>query len=166
VEHSEEGQAAAVPTPEELAGRELYRLRKGRGWSQEEVARRMTAYGYTWHQTTVGRVETAERPLRLNEVVHLAAMFQVPVTQFLLPVDMTLQEIDDAIEEETKARDEIRERAERYRSTLEAYDAQREEFSANYRQLAEELERANSHLEIMRGLREILERGQGEEAIN
>ncbi len=124
----------------------------------------MTVYGYDWHQTTVGRTESAERPLRLNEVVHLAALFQVPVTQFLLPVDMTLQEIDEQIERETKERDEIRERTEKYHATLSAYDAQRDEFEANYKQLADELERANSHLEIMRGLKDILTRGQSEDA--
>lgn len=124
----------------------------------------MTIYGYDWHQTTVGRTESAERPLRLNEVVHLAALFKVPVTQFLLPVDMTLQQIEEQIERETKERDEIRDRAERYRGTLAAYDAQADQFRANYKELADELERANSHLEIMRGLKDILTRGQPEEA--
>ena len=37
----------------------------------------MEASGYNWHQTTVGRVENGKRPLRLNELVHLAAMFGV-----------------------------------------------------------------------------------------
>jgi transcriptional regulator with XRE-family HTH domain len=74
-----------LPTPEELAGHELRRLRQVRGWSQEEVARRMAEYGYDWHQTTVGRTETATRPLRLNEAVALAGLFEIPVTRLIAP---------------------------------------------------------------------------------
>lgn len=37
----------------------------------------MKAYGYDWHQTTVGRIEAAQRPLRLNEAVDLASLYGV-----------------------------------------------------------------------------------------
>lgn len=160
----ETDRAAPAKTPEQLAGDEIRRLRKAQHWSQEELARRMAVYGYDWHQTTVGRTESGERPLRLNEVVHLAALFRVPVTQFLLPVDLTLKQIDKEITWQAKAREEIRERAETYRGTLVSYDAQADEFRKKYKELADELEQATSQLEILRGLREILARGQGAEA--
>jgi transcriptional regulator with XRE-family HTH domain len=74
---------ARLDTPEEIAGRQLRLLREGRGWSQQKVADQMKAFGYNWLQSTIGKIEAAQRPLRLNEVADLAAMFGVPVTQFL-----------------------------------------------------------------------------------
>ena len=43
----------------------------------------MKAYGYDWHQTLIGRIEAAQRPLRLNEAVHLAALFGVSLEMLL-----------------------------------------------------------------------------------
>jgi transcriptional regulator with XRE-family HTH domain len=72
-----------LATAEEVAGQAVRRLRVARGWSQEEIAERMKAYGYDWHQTLVGRIEAAQRPLRLNEAVHLAALFGVALETLL-----------------------------------------------------------------------------------
>jgi transcriptional regulator with XRE-family HTH domain len=72
--------------PEEAAGRELRRLREARRWSQEETARRMDAYGYEWHQTTVAKVEAAQRPLRLNEAADMCRLFGVTIAGLLSAV--------------------------------------------------------------------------------
>jgi transcriptional regulator with XRE-family HTH domain len=72
-------------TPQEIAGGQLRLLRQGRGWSQQEVADRMRNMGYTWQQSTIGKIEAAQRPLRLNELADLAALFGVPVTDFVTP---------------------------------------------------------------------------------
>jgi transcriptional regulator with XRE-family HTH domain len=72
-----------MPTPEQLAARQLRLLRQGRGWSQLEVAEKMGAYGYQWSQATVTRLEAATRPIRLNELTDLAALYGVPVAQLL-----------------------------------------------------------------------------------
>jgi transcriptional regulator with XRE-family HTH domain len=82
VQHSS-GSTEKPLTPEEAAGQELRHLRIARGWSQEEVAQRMSAYGYDWHQTLIGRIEAAQRPLRLNEAVDLAALFGVSLEMLL-----------------------------------------------------------------------------------
>jgi transcriptional regulator with XRE-family HTH domain len=74
-----------MPTPEQVAGRQLRLLRQGRGWSQQDVAEKMQAYGYQWSQATVTRLESASRPIRLNELSDLAVLYDVPVTQFLEP---------------------------------------------------------------------------------
>jgi transcriptional regulator with XRE-family HTH domain len=55
------GTPGAPPDPEQQAGAALERLRKERHWSQEQVARRLNANGFSWHQTTVGRTEQARR---------------------------------------------------------------------------------------------------------
>jgi transcriptional regulator with XRE-family HTH domain len=74
-----------IPTHEQLAARQLRLLRQGRNWSQLEVAEKMRAYGYQWSQATVTRLEAATRPIRLNELAALAALYGVPVAQFLEP---------------------------------------------------------------------------------
>jgi transcriptional regulator with XRE-family HTH domain len=75
--------AASRPTPEQFVGRQVRLLRQGRGWSQQEVAQKMGAYGYRWSQATVTRLEAASRPIRLNELADLAALFDIPVTKFM-----------------------------------------------------------------------------------
>jgi len=74
-----------MPTPEQLAGRQLRLLRQGRNWSQLEVAEKMRAYGYRWSQATVTRLESASRPIRLNELADLALLYGVPIEQFFGP---------------------------------------------------------------------------------
>lgn len=45
----------------------------------------MAAFGIEWHQTTVGRTETADRPLRLNEAFALAALFGIGLASLTAP---------------------------------------------------------------------------------
>ncbi len=102
-----------LPTPEQLVARQVRLLRQGRGWSQQEVAEKMRAYGYQWSQATVTRLESASRPIRLNELADLAILFSVPVTQFLESRDLDFQWDDlEALESEiaslTKERDVLK----------------------------------------------------------
>lgn len=84
VMNEERGSAAEnMPTPEQLVARQVRLLRQERGWSQQEIAEKMRSYGYQWSQATVTRLESASRPIRLNELADLAALFGIPVTQFL-----------------------------------------------------------------------------------
>lgn len=93
-----EAETLDLPAPEEIVGEEVRHLRKARGWSQEELARRMVGAGFgTWHQSTVGRTETADRPLRLNEAVALAELFGTSLTGLMEPIRMSLEEIDEEI---------------------------------------------------------------------
>jgi hypothetical protein len=59
VENDRIAVGARRPDPEVQAGRALRRLRLARGWSQEEVVVRMTAYGYDFHQTMIAKIEAA-----------------------------------------------------------------------------------------------------------
>lgn len=51
-------------------------LRQERGWTQEQLAARLAVYGFVMHQTTIAKLEAAERPIRLNEAAALAAIFE------------------------------------------------------------------------------------------
>ncbi len=92
---------ASLPTPEELAGRHVRLLRQRRGWSQQEVAEKMRAWGYEWSQATVTRLEAATRPLRLNELADLALLFEIPLGELLGLRESSFESDDpDAVERE------------------------------------------------------------------
>jgi transcriptional regulator with XRE-family HTH domain len=80
------------PDPEVQAGRALRRLRTARGWSQEEVARRMKAYGYDFHQTMIAKIEAAQRPIRVRELADFAALYGVEVHELIYPPAGSLEE--------------------------------------------------------------------------
>lgn len=61
----------------------MRRVRQRLGWSQQEVAERMKPFGYNWRQSTIGKIEAAQRPLRLNELADLALMFEIPLRDLL-----------------------------------------------------------------------------------
>ena len=102
-EAAEAAASPKAPTAEDVAGRQLRVLRQGRGWTQQEVANRMRKLGYSWQQSTIGKIEAAQRPLRLNELADLAATLGVPVTHFLRPNPAADEGIDlEAVEREIR----------------------------------------------------------------
>lgn len=73
-----------LPETEEgrLAGR-IRQLRVERGWSQADLAKRMSQLGPAWHQTTVAKTERAERELKYSEVRALAEALSIPLERLL-----------------------------------------------------------------------------------
>lgn len=80
-------------------GRNVQRLRKFRGWSQEDLAARMAAHGYPMHQVTVGKIENANRPTSVGEVAALALIFGVEPRDLLqlTPADRDMAAVDEAL---------------------------------------------------------------------
>lgn len=105
--------------PEVQAGRALRRLRLARNWSQEEVAVRMTAYGYDFHQTTIAKIEAAQRPLRVRELADLAALYGVEVQDLVYPPTRSLPEIEQEITDVTTRLGRAQARATEARQHLE-----------------------------------------------
>jgi transcriptional regulator with XRE-family HTH domain len=60
-----------------LFGGRVKDLRGARGWTQEELAKRMSAAGCPMHQTTVAKLERGNRPTTIGEVSVIAAIFSV-----------------------------------------------------------------------------------------
>jgi transcriptional regulator with XRE-family HTH domain len=109
-----------MPTAEQTAARHLRLMRQGRDWSQQEVANRMKAFGYSWRQSTIGKIETDARPVSLNELADFAAMYGVPVAQFLesgAPDD--LEALEREIEALTEERAMLEHRMTDARAALE-----------------------------------------------
>jgi len=114
-----------APTPEQQVARYLRLLRQGHGWSQQDVAEKMKPYGYQWSQATVTRLESASRPIRINELTALAALYNIPVQQ-LLEIQIPGSDFEDldALEKEiaslTEKRDALKGNLEeaRYRTMV------------------------------------------------
>jgi len=53
--------------------------REQAGHSQSELARQMKQRGFNWHQATVNRTESGERPLRVDEALTLATIIGLPL---------------------------------------------------------------------------------------
>lgn len=95
-------------------------MRLSQDWSQEEVARRMQAYGYDFHQTMIAKIEAAQRPLRVRELADFAALYGVEVHELIYPPNGSLAEIDHEIAEGKAHRDAIQLQATETRTALEA----------------------------------------------
>jgi predicted nuclease with RNAse H fold len=52
----------------------------------------MKAYGYDFHQTTVAKIEAAQRPIRVRELADLAALYGVEVHELIYPPAGSLKE--------------------------------------------------------------------------
>ena len=106
-----ESTLANVPTYEQFVGRMVRLLREGRDWSQQELALRMQPYGYQWSQATVTRLESASRPIRVNELADLAALFEIPVSTFLDPAVQNRDDLDGLGDLERELADATEKRA-------------------------------------------------------
>jgi transcriptional regulator with XRE-family HTH domain len=74
-------------TPEQTVGERVRHLRLDRGWSQAELAARVSSALPNWGQTTVAKTEAASRPIRVNEAAAIAAALGVPVVELVVTVE-------------------------------------------------------------------------------
>jgi len=93
--------AAEVPTlPDTPEGRLAARVRQyrvERGWSQAELASRMSDLDHGWHQTTVAKTERAERDPRYPELLALAEALAVPLDALLgLALEPAAEDMSEA----------------------------------------------------------------------
>ncbi|MFD8556650.1 multiprotein-bridging factor 1 family protein [Streptosporangium canum] len=85
---------------EAVVGQRVRELRQARGWSQEELAERLTSLGLQFHQTQIGKLEAGGRPIRLNEASALAAAFDIPLPNLIsVPVAGMSDPLEDEITE-------------------------------------------------------------------
>jgi transcriptional regulator with XRE-family HTH domain len=64
---------------ERLFGKRVQDLRLAMGWTQEDLAQRMTDAGHPMHQTTVTKLEKGTRPTSVAEVGALSTLFDVSI---------------------------------------------------------------------------------------
>lgn len=68
------------------------------GMSQTELAKRMKANGFAFHQQTVQRIEDGERPVKLDEAIAISELFGVDVRMMSLDrARLRMREISEAV---------------------------------------------------------------------
>src|SRR5699024_12296747 len=87
-----------------------------RGWTQAELAKRMTDSGWSgMYQMTIGRMEKGVRPIRIGEARGLAKVFGVTVGMMIAPPESskpvealknTVLKLDDLVPRRSYATDE------------------------------------------------------------
>lgn len=78
---------------EHVIARAMAELRLERGWTQADLAWRMSAMGLNWGPNRVTQLETLRRPVSLFEVAALSWVFEVPVTD-LVPGEQDIEAPD------------------------------------------------------------------------
>ncbi|MEU8906538.1 helix-turn-helix domain-containing protein [Streptomyces mirabilis] len=92
------GPAVAGLTVNQVVAYNLGRARKGRGWTQEETARKLEAEsGKKWSAATLSAAERSvetgrPRQFDANEIVCFSRVFEYPVAYFFLPIATKLEE--------------------------------------------------------------------------
>ena len=94
------------PVPaEEAIARNIRALRQAAGWSQADLAQRMTARAWSWYPQTVQRIEVGNRHLRIGELDDLAAIFGITAAAFRGDLDISrVAAAREAIEQEVRQR--------------------------------------------------------------
>lgn len=95
---SSEGDDGLLETPEKRLGVRLRREREERGWSQQEVAKRLADRGISLHMSTIAKIEAGSRSVRLNEAIALARVFDTGVEELASPPVGELNEIIELLE--------------------------------------------------------------------
>lgn len=99
MEHDENGEAKWPIDIEAIVAKNVRRLREARGLSQQQLGTDLAPQGAGMHQTTVAKLEAGARPLRLNEVLAIAAYFDVPIESLWQKTGETLDDHEEAIRE-------------------------------------------------------------------
>ncbi|WP_166788920.1 helix-turn-helix transcriptional regulator [Cryobacterium sp. TMT4-31] len=77
---------------------QMRRRREAQGMTQTDLARGLSRKGLPFHQQTIQRIESGERPIRLDEAYLIANKLETPMDTMLSAPDTEFGEIRDAVE--------------------------------------------------------------------
>lgn len=98
-------------------GRRVKRLRKDVGLTQKELADRLSQWGRSYHQTTVAKLESGNRPTTLEELIPLSVALGVSQREFFQdpsPTESAERRVREAEQEVLNLRTEVRATHSRY----------------------------------------------------
>ena len=86
--------------PGDVVGGQVRHFRRRRGWTQEELVRRLSELGiYGWRQSKIAKIERGEaRRLPVDDVLELALALGCPPIMLLAPDHSGLEPEGDAVE--------------------------------------------------------------------
>ncbi len=74
-----------VPAPSDYFREQLVGIRKRRGWSQDMLAERLSAIGWSIDRSTLEKIESTPRKVTLDEVFAFARALEVSPAALMLP---------------------------------------------------------------------------------
>lgn len=77
---------------------QMRRRRESQGLTQTDLARSLSRKGLPFHQQTIQRIESGERPIRLDEAYLIASKLDAPMETMLSAPDAEFGEIREAVE--------------------------------------------------------------------
>ena len=83
--------ARSIDGEANLAQRIRYE-REGEGWSPADLARRMTEAGCSITTSAIYKIEARERTIKVDELIGLSRVFDLPVENLLTPMDILRKE--------------------------------------------------------------------------
>ncbi|MDX3006723.1 helix-turn-helix transcriptional regulator [Kribbella solani] len=117
---------------ERVIGRKVRQLREDHGWSQTDLSERLARLGLDIHQTTVAKMESGRRPLRVSEAVAVATAFGLPAGALLwLPLTNEPASLSELREEMMDLESHLEATRKMMVDTLSTYAQSYAEFSAS-----------------------------------
>lgn len=81
----------------EVYSKRLGAIRRGRGWTQQQLADAMGRVGFPVNRATIAKVEVGKRPMEVSELVAFAAALDVPPTALFLPLGADRVALTDGV---------------------------------------------------------------------
>ncbi len=73
-------------TVRDVYSRRLGAIRRGRGWTQQQLADEMARVGFPINRATIAKIEAGKRPMEVSELVAFATAFDVSPASLFLPL--------------------------------------------------------------------------------
>lgn len=127
-------------TAEQRTGERIRDRRLSHGLSQRDLADAMSAIGFSWQQTTVAKTEAAERPIRVNELVALADIFDVAPGDLADPGGGSGVALREMVRANAR-RNEIERDIARVQQQLDELKTERKKWAQAYQKYSAEYER-------------------------
>jgi transcriptional regulator with XRE-family HTH domain len=121
---------------EGILGAKIRQLRERAGWSQADLAERLKAVGFEFHQTTVAKMEAGKRPIRVAEVFALGVVFRMPMTALMhLPLKADLPSLSELDRQLKEIEDSQQENREMYLGLISAFADNQVSFESRRQEL-------------------------------
>ena len=124
-----------------IFARQLFKLRKMAGLTQEQLAERMTAAGNTMHRSAIAKIESGDRSVPVGEAVQFAEVLGVDLGE------LTTERSGDTVRDRAlRERMEVQIRVRNLRDLVTDRHERLEEAQFRYQHAAEQLEQAQREL--------------------
>jgi len=84
-------------TVRQVYSKRLGAIRRGRGWTQQQLAAAMAGVGFPVNRATIAKIEAGKRPMEVAELVAFATALDVAPMALFLPLGMESVALTDGV---------------------------------------------------------------------